>query len=257
MDEQEIMTQETEEQLPELTETGEQEEQPDESRDVPEAEEQEQDAPEQDEPEQDEAQELPELRLPAQPAQATARDERHEVLDEAMALMGLSDAKELLRQLEESAVSKLVAAGAPDALAREVVKLRREARANRARDEPAQAAPAAAPENDPPSPELKKLAEQADYIRQRTGVDMVEETRKNPEMRRRLSEYAAGKGRYDMYAAYEELRQARTSGRKRVPPTTVQGGGLKGSGKRDVKRMSDAELEELEARALRGESITL
>ena len=85
----------------------------------------------------------------------------------------------------------------------------------------------------------------------------VEETRKNPEMRRRLSEYAAGKGRYDMYAAYEELRQARTSGRKRVPPTTVQGGGLKGSGKRDVKRMSDTELEELEARALRGESITL
>lgn len=255
MDEQEIMTQETEEQLPELTETGEQEEQPDEDRDAPEAEEQEQDAPEQDEPEQD-GQELPELRLPAQPVQP-ARDERHEVLDEAMALMGLSDAQELLKQLEESAVSKLVAAGAPDALAREVVKLRREARANRARDEPARSAPAVAPEADPPSPEIKKLAEQADYIRQRTGVDMVEETRKNPEMRRRLSEYAAGKGRYDMYAAYEELRQARTSGRKRVPPTTVQGGGLKGSGKRDVKRMSDAELEELEARALRGESITL
>lgn len=253
MDEQEIMTQETEEQLPELNEPGEQEEQPDEGRDAPEAEEQEQDAPGQDEPEQ----ELPELRLPAQPAQAPARDERHEVLDEAMALMGLSDAQELLKQLEESAVSKLVAAGAPDALAREVVKLRREARANRARDEPARSAPAAAPEGDPPSPELKKLAEQADYIRQRTGVDMVEETRKNPEMRRRLSEYASGKGRYDMYAAYEELRQARTSGRKRVPPTTVQGGGLKGSGKRDVKRMSDAELEELEARALRGESITL
>ena len=255
MDEQEIMTQETEEQLPELTEPGEQEQQPDEGQAAPEAEEQEQDAPEQEE--QDNEQELPELRLPAQPAQATARDELHEVLDEAMALMGLSDAQELLKQLEESAVSKLVAAGAPDALAREVVKLRREARANRARDEPAQAAPAAAPENDPPSPELKKLAEQADYIRQRTGVDMVEETRKNPEMRRRLSEYAAGKGRYDMYAAYEELRQARTSGRKRVPPTTVQGGGLKGSGKRDVKRMSDTELEELEARALRGESITL
>ena len=255
MDEQEIMTQETEEQLPELTAPGEQEEQPDESQAAPEAEEQEQDAPEQDGQEQD-AQELPELRLPTQPAQP-ARDERHEVLDEAMALMGLNDAKELLKQLEESAVSKLVAAGAPDALAREVVKLRREARANRARDEPAQAAPAAAPENDPPSPELKRLAEQADYIRQRTGVDMVEETRKNPEMRRRLSEYAAGKGRYDMYAAYEELRQARTSGRKRVPPTTVQGGGLKGSGKRDVGRMSDAELEELEARAMRGESITL
>ena len=86
---------------------------------------------------------------------------------------------------------------------------------------------------------------------------MVEETRRDPEMRRKLSEYCAGKGKYDMYAAYEQLRQARMSGHKRVPPTTVQGGGLRGAGKRDVGRMSDAELEELEARAMRGESITL
>lgn len=250
MDEQTIIPEETEEQLPELSEPEQQEDAPEE---VNQPEEQQD---EQTEGGQEGEQELPELKPPAPPAQP-ARDERHEVLDEAMALMGLSDAQELLKQLEESAVSKLVAAGAPDALAREVVKLRREARANRARDEPAQAAPAAAPENDPPSPELKRLAEQADYIRQRTGIDMVEETRRDPEMRRKLSEYCAGKGKYDMYAAYEQLRQARMSGHKRVPPTTVQGGGLRGAGKRDVGRMSDAELEELEARAMRGESITL
>lgn len=250
MDEQTMNPQETEEQLPELSEAEQQEDAPEEVN-QPEAHED-----EQTEGGQEGEQELPELKPPAPPA-PPARDERHEMLDEAMALMGLSDAQELLKQLEESAVSKLVEAGAPDALAREMVKLRREARANRARDEPARSAPAVAPENDPPSPEIKKLAEQADYIRQRTGIDMVEETRRDPEMRHKLSEYCAGKGKFDMYAAYEQLRQARMSGHKRVPPTTVQGGGLRGAGKRDVGRMSDAELEELEARAMRGESITL
>ena len=250
MDEQTIIPEETEEQLPELSEP--------EQADAPEeANQPEEQQDEQPEGGQEGEQELPELKPPAPPAPPAAPDAQREALDEALALMGVSDAKELIKQLEETAVSRLVAEGAPEALAREMVSLRRAARANRARDEPAAQPLAAAPQGDAPSPELKRLAEQADYIRQRTGIDMVEETRRDPEMRRKLSEYCSGKGKYDMYAAYEQLRQARTSGRKRVPPTTVQGGGLKGNGKRDVRRMSDAELEELEARAMRGESITL
>lgn len=251
MDEQTMNPQETEEQLPELSETEQQQDAPEE---VNQPEEQQE---EQTEGGQEGEQELPELKPPAPPAPPAVPDAQREALDEALALMGVSDAKELLEQLEKTAVSRLVAEGAPEALAREMVSLRRAARANRARDEPAAQPPAAAPQGDAPSPELKRLAEQADYIRQRTGIDMVEETRRDPEMRRKLSEYCAGKGKYDMYAAYEQLRQARMSGHKRVPPTTVQGGGLRGAGKRDVGRMSDAELEELEARAMRGESITL
>lgn len=191
-------------------------------------------------------------------AQGTGSAES-DVLSDALALMGVSDTGELIKQLEQSAIDKLVAAGAPEALAKEIIALRRAARVNagayRARDEPA--APMQQAAQGEFSPELDRLARQADYIHARTGVDMLEAVRNAPDMLSKLSAYARGEGSYDMMAAYEDVRKARTQARKRVPPTTQLGGGQTGSGKRDVRRMTDAELDELEVRAMRGESIVL
>ena len=187
-------------------------------------------------------------------AQGTGSAES-DTLSDALALMGVSDTGELIKQLEQSAIDKLVAAGAPEALAKEIIALRRAARVNagayRARDEPA--APMQQAAQGEFSPELDRLARQADYIHARTGVDMLEAVRNAPDMLSKLSAYARGEGSYDMMAAYEDVRKARTQARKRVPPTTQLGGGQTGSGKRDVRRMTD----ELEARAMRGESIVL
>lgn len=231
-------------------------------------------APEELQPEQDEAQdaagadaqedaqELPELAQmeqmePQTPPEAAPQPDP---MSEAMALLGVDSAAAAMERIEQIAVSQLMEQGAPEAIAREMVAMRRRMQgsgAYRARDEPAARAPQTQPAPEVTRPNMDKLGRQIEYIREKTGVDMLEVVKADPAMLAAIDKYSRGQGGYDMMAAYNAHRRARTANRAKVPATVGHGGGQTGAGKRDVAKMSAAELEDIEERVLRGERIAL
>lgn len=228
-------------------------------------------APEEPQPEQDEAQdaagvdaqedaqELPEL-APMEQQTPPEAAPQPDPMSEAMALLGVDSAAAAMERIEQIAVSQLMEQGAPEAIAREMVAMRRRMQgsgAYRARDEPAVRAPQTQPAPEVARPNMDKLGRQIEYIRDKTGVDMLEVVKADPAMLAEIDKYSRGQGGYDMMAAYDAHRRARTANRAKVPATVGHGGGQTGAGKRDVAKMSAAELEALEERALRGEKIAL
>ena len=185
---------------------------------------------------------------------------------EALALLGAQDQAQAMQMLEDIAVAKLVESGVPDAAAREIVALRKQVSAGYPRDAPArtQAAPAAqaAPaepaqgaQDQAASPTVERMARQIDYIRERTGVDMLEELRRNPDMLGAVAAYADGRGGMDIMGAYDALRAKRASGRARVPKSIGSDGGG-ASGAVNVGSLTDAQMEDIDRRVRAGERIT-
>lgn len=204
-------------------------------------------------------------------------DARAGLPDEVLALLGVSDAKAALEQIERIAVEQLTGQGVPEAAAREIVELRRRLGVlnGRARDEsapagtdgvtqavrPASAAPAGAGAGQsgapdaPASPVMEHMARQIEYIRARTGVDMLEELRRAPELMAGVAAYSQGKGGMDIMGAYERVRVSRAAHRPRVPVTQTAGGGQLGGGHIDVSRLTDAQMDEIDRRVRAGEVI--
>jgi hypothetical protein len=190
---------------------------------------------------------------------------------EVLALLGAQDQAQAMQMLEDMAVTKLVESGVPDAAAREIVALRKQVSAGYPRDAPArtQAAPAAqaaaaqaAPaesaqgaQDQAASPTVERMARQIDYIRERTGVDMLEELRRNPDMLGAVAAYADGRGGMDIMGAYDALRAKRASGRARVPKSIGSDGGG-ASGAVNVGSLTDAQMDDIDRRVRAGERIT-
>lgn len=212
---------------------------------------------------QEDAQELPELEPPqeAQTHQPQEDSAAPDPMSEAMALLGVDNAAAAMERIEQIAVNQLMEQGAPKAIAREMVAMRRRmhggAVSYRARDEPAHTAPQTQPAPETQRPNMDKLAKQIEYIRDKTGVDMLEVAKADPAMLAEIDKFSRGQGGHDMMTAYNNYRRARSAGRAKVPATVGHGGGQTGAGKLDVGKMSAAKLEELERRALQGENIAL
>lgn len=224
--------------------------------------------------------ELPELE-PMKEAQITAetavedKPPNSQALPESvLGLLGVSSQEDAIERLTTIAVNQLVEQGAPEVVARELVSLRMKAggmptATHKARDEPKATEPAAnaatnatqTAENKGAevTPRIKQMAEQAQYVQERTGIDMMAEIRKDPELMKGISEYNSGKGGFDMIGAYNKLREKTMSARTRskVPATTGMGGGQTSSPRMRVEDMTDEDIERIEERVRRGERVIL
>lgn len=223
--------------------------------------------------------ELPELE-PMEEAQITAETAVEDkppntaLPESVLGLLGVSSQDEAIERLTTIAVNQLVEQGAPEVVARELVSLRMKAggmptATHKARDEPKTTEPAAdaatnatqTAENKSAevTPRIKQMAEQAQYVQERTGIDMMAEIRKDPELMKGISEYNSGKGGFDMIGAYNKLREKTMSARTRskVPATTGMGGGQTSSPRMRVEDMTDEDIERIEERVRRGERVIL
>ena len=192
-----------------------------------------------------------------------------------LGLLGVSTQREAMERLTDIAVSRLVDDGAPESVARELVELRMRvggaAGAFRARDEPEKVGDAGAAagvkdagnagsaQGEDVSPRIRDMARQVQYIRERTGVDMLEVLKADGEIMRSVSEYNEGRGGYDMMGAYNAYRDKvnAAKSRARVPATSGMAGGQTGSGRTRVEDMTDADIEKIEERVRRGERVIL
>ena len=223
--------------------------------------------------------ELPELE-PMEEAQITAETAVEDkppntaLPESVLGLLGVSSQDEAIERLTTIAVNQLVEQGAPEVVARELVSLRMKAggmptATHKARDEPKTTEPAAdaatnatqTAENKSAevTPRIKQMAEQAQYVQERTGIDMMAEIRKDPELMKGISEYNSGKGGFDMIGAYNKLREKTMSARtpSKVPATTGMGGGQTSSPRMRVEDMTDEDIERIEERVRRGERVIL
>lgn len=228
--------------------------------------------------------ELPELEpMPGEPAADVlpAPAVRTAMPPEALALLGAKDEAGAMAMLEDIAVKRLTDDGVPEAAAREIISLRRQLGVGRARDEPpertatpqpvpaapeqpasahqpAQATPQAQPATPPAnSPAMERMAQQIEYIRARTGVDMLSELRANPELLRGVAQYSQGQGGMDIMGAYDRLRTMRAAARPHVPVTHTAGGGQLGGGHIDINRLTDEQIDEIDRRVRAGERVIL
>lgn len=192
-----------------------------------------------------------------------------------LGLLGVSTQREAMERLTDIAVSRLVDDGAPESVARELVELRMRvggaAGAFRARDEPEKVGDAGAAagvkdagnagsaQGEDVSPRIRDMARQVQYIRERTGVNMLEVLKADGEIMRSVSEYNEGRGGYDMMGAYNAYRDKvnAAKSRARVPATSGMAGGQTGSGRTRVEDMTDADIEKIEERVRRGERVIL
>ena len=233
----------------------------------------------------DEAGELPELSpMPGDDAGdagggAEVETSEHAGGDEipaaVLGLLGVSTQREAMERLTDIAVSRLVDDGAPESVARELVELRMRvggaAGAFRARDEPEKtgdagtaagvkdAGNAESAQGEDVSPRIRDMARQAQYIRERTGVDMLEVLKADSEIMQGVSDFNEGRGGFDMMGAYNAYRGKvnAAKSRARVPATSGMAGGQTGSGRTRVEDMTDADIEKIEERVRRGERVVL
>lgn len=223
--------------------------------------------------------ELPELE-PMNEAQITAETDVEDkppntaLPESVLGLLGVSSQNEAIERLTTIAVNQLVEQGAPEVVARELVSLRMKAggmptATHKARDEPkadeiiepanGNATETAKNKDAEVTPRIKHMAEQAQYVQERTGIDMMAEIRKDPELMQGISAYNSGKGGFDMIGAYNKLREKTMSARARskVPATTGMGGGQTSSPRMRVEDMTDEDIERIEERVRRGERVIL
>ena len=231
----------------------------------------------------DEAGELPELSpMPGDDAGGGAEGETlertggaDEIPAAVLGLLGVSTQREAMERLTDIAVSRLVDDGAPESVARELVELRMRvggaAGAFRARDEPEKVGDAGAAasvkdagnagsaQGEDVSPRIRDMARQVQYIRERTGVDMLEVLKADGEIMQGVSDFNAGRGGFDMMGAYNAYRGKANAAksRARVPATSGMAGGQTGSGRTRVEDMTDADIEKIEERVRRGERVIL
>lgn len=231
----------------------------------------------------DEAGELPELSpMPGDDAGGGAEGETSERAGGAaeipaavLGLLGVSTQREAMERLTDIAVNRLVDDGAPESVARELVELRMRvggaAGAFRARDEPEKVGDAGAAagvkdagnagsaQGEDVSPRIRDMARQVQYIRERTGVDMLEVLKADGEIMQGVSDFNEGRGGYDMMGAYNAYRDKvnAAKSRARVPATSGMAGGQTGSGRTRVEDMTDADIEKIEERVRRGERVIL
>ena len=231
----------------------------------------------------DEAGELPELSpMPGDDAGGGAEGETSERAGGAdeipaavLGLLGVSTQREAMERLTDIAVSRLVDDGAPESVARELVELRMRvggaAGAFRARDEPEKVGDAGAAagvkdagnagsaQGEDVSPRIRDMARQVQYIRERTGVDMLEVLKADGEIMQGVSDFNEGRGGFDMMGAYNAYRGKANAAksRARVPATSGMAGGQTGSGRTRVEDMTDADIEKIEERVRRGERVIL
>ena len=231
----------------------------------------------------DEAGELPELSpMPGDDAGGGAEGETSERAGGAdeipaavLGLLGVSTQREAMERLTDIAVSRLVDDGAPESVARELVELRMRvggaAGAFRARDEPEKVGDAGATasvkdagnagsaQGEDVSPRIRDMARQVQYIRERTGVDMLEVLKADGEIMQGVSDFNEGRGGFDMMGAYNAYRGKANAAksRARVPATSGMAGGQTGSGRTRVEDMTDADIEKIEERVRRGERVIL
>lgn len=234
-------------------------------------------------PGSDEAGELPELSpMPGDDAGGGAEGETSEraggtdeIPSAVLGLLGVSTQREAMERLTDIAVSRLVDDGAPESVARELVELRMRvggaAGAFQARDEPEKVGDAGAAagvkdagnagsaQGDDVSPRIRDMARQVQYIRERTGVDMLEVLKADGEMMQGVSDFNEGRGGFDMMGAYNAYRGKANAAksRARVPATSGMAGGQTGSGRTRVEDMTDADIEKIEERVRRGERVIL
>lgn len=226
--------------------------------------------------------ELPELSpMPGDDAGGGAEGETSEraggdeIPAAVLGLLGVSTQQEAMERLTDIAVSRLVDDGAPESVARELVELRMRvggaAGAFRARDEPEKAGDAGAAagvkdagnaesaQGEDVSPRIRDMARQAQYIRERTGVDMLEVLKADSEIMQGVSDFNEGRGGFDMMGAYNAYRGKvnAAKSRARVPATSGMAGGQTGSGRTRVEDMTDADIEKIEERVRRGERVVL
>ena len=192
-----------------------------------------------------------------------------------LGLLGVSTQREAMERLTDIAVSRLVDDGAPESVARELVELRMRvggaAGASRARDEPEKVGDAGATagvkdagnagsaQGEDVSPRIRDMARQVQYIRERTGVDMLEVLKADGEIMQGVSDFNEGHGGFDMMGAYNAYRGKANAAksRARVPATSGMAGGQTGSGRTRVEDMTDADIEKIEERVRRGERVIL
>ena len=193
-----------------------------------------------------------------------------------LGLLGASTQQEAMEKLTDIAVSRLVDDGAPESVARELVELRMRVGgavgAFRARDEPEKTAGdtgaaagvkdagnAESAQGEDVSPRIRDMARQAQYIRERTGVDMLEVLKADGEIMQGVSDFNEGRGGFDMMGAYNAYRGKvnAAKSRARVPATSGMAGGQTGSGRTRVEDMTDADIEKIEERVRRGERVIL
>ena len=231
----------------------------------------------------DEAGELPELSpMPGDDAGGGAEGEtseraggEDEIPAAVLGLLGVSTQREAMERLTDIAVSRLVDDGAPESVARELVELRMRvggaAGAFRARDEPEKVGDAGAAagvkdagnagsaQGEDVSPRIRDMARQVQYIRERTGVDMLEVLKADGEIMQGVSDFNEGRGGFDMMGAYNAYRDKvnAAKSRARVPATSGMAGGQTGSGRTRVEDMTDADIEKIEERVRRGERVIL
>ena len=231
----------------------------------------------------DEAGELPELSpMPDDDAGGGAEGETlertggaDEIPAAVLGLLGVSTQREAMERLTDIAVSRLVDDGAPESVARELVELRLRvggaAGAFRARDEPEKVGDAGAAagvkdagnagsaQGEDVSPRIRDMARQVQYIRERTGVDMLEVLKADGEIMQGVSDFNEGRGGFDMMGAYNAYRGKANAAksRARVPATSGMAGGQTGSGRTRVEDMTDADIEKIEERVRRGERVIL
>lgn len=234
----------------------------------------------------DEAGELPELSpMPGDDAGDAGGGAEGEISERAggadeipsavLGLLGVSTQREAMERLTDIAVSRLVDDGAPESVARELVELRMRvggaAGAFRARDEPEKVGDAGAAagvkdagnagsaQGEDVSPRIRDMARQVQYIRERTGVDMLEVLKADGEIMQGVSDFNEGRGGFDMMGAYNAYRDKvnAAKSRARVPATSGMAGGQTGSGRTRVEDMTDADIEKIEERVRRGERVIL
>ena len=109
------------------------------------------------------------------------------------------------------------------------------------------------------SPRIRDMARQVQYIRERTGVDMLEVLKADGEIMQGVSDFNEGRGGFDMMGAYNAYRGKvnAAKSRARVPATSGMAGGQTGSGRTRVEDMTDADIEKIEERVRRGERVIL
>ena len=230
----------------------------------------------------DEAGELPELSHMPDDDAGDAEGETSEraggadeIPEAVLGLLGVSTQREAMERLTDIAVSRLVDDGAPESVARELVELRMRvggaSGAFRARDEPEKVGDAGAAagvkdagnagsaQGEDVSPRIRDMARQVQYIRERTGVDMLEVLKADGEIMQGVSDFNAGRGGFDMMGAYNAYRGKANAAksRARVPATSGMAGGQTGSGRTRVEDMTDADIEKIEERVRRGERVIL
>ena len=234
-------------------------------------------------PGSDEAGELPELSpMPGDDAGGGAEGETleraggaDEIPAAVLGLLGVSTQREAMERLTDIAVSRLVDDGAPESVARELVELSMgvggAAVESRARDEPEKVGDAGATagvkdagnagsaQGEDVSPRIRDMARQVQYIRERTGVDMLEVLKADGEIMQGVSDFNEGHGGFDMMGAYNAYRGKANAAksRARVPATSGMAGGQTGSGRTRVEDMTDADIEKIEERVRRGERVIL